>query len=379
MSLRMPGITHLADRWLVASVLALAPLGLVLIQMATAGRVSWALADVGGDAARQAAYVLIGVVAMLALARIDYRLLQRPAPAIYGAALALLVIALTLGSSQFGARRWIALGPMTVQPSEFAKLAIVIAGAALAAERPACGRTLLTWAAVLGMPGALILLEPDLGTALVIGAAWAAMIVAWGLPWRMLGALTVGAVAIVPIAFAIAVPDYQRERLAVFVHPDRDPLGSGFTLRQVEVALGAGRWFGSGVLRGAHSALSGLATRTSDFAFAQAGEAYGLAGAIAIILLFAVVGWRGIHAASVAPDRFGRLLAVGLTATVTAQAVLHIAVNLRLFPATGIALPFVSAGGSALVAMFAAIGLLESIAARRPATGREQWTGTRRR
>jgi cell division protein FtsW (lipid II flippase) len=189
--------------------------------------------------------------------------------------------------------------------------------------------------------------------------------------------MAVAAVAVIPLAYTVAVPDYQRERLAVFVHPGRDPFGSGFTLRQVEVAFGSGGLFGNGMLEGAHSALEGLATRTSDFAFAQVGEALGLVGAVAVIAIFAIVAWRGIRAATVAPDAFGRLLAVGLTATITAQALMHIAVNLRLFPATGIALPFVSQGGSALVTMFAAIGLLESIAAHRPATGREQWTGER--
>jgi cell division protein FtsW (lipid II flippase) len=154
-------------------------------------------------------------------------------------------------------------------------------------------------------------------------------------------------------------------------------LGSGFALRQVEVALGSGGITGSGLLAGGASALDGVATRTSDFAFAQAGEAFGLAGTALIIALFALIAWRGIRAAMLAPDEFGRMLAIGLTCTITSQALMHIAVNLRLFPATGIALPFISQGGSALVAVFAAVGILESIAARRPATAREQWTGTR--
>lgn len=366
----------IADWWLLLAILALSPVGLLVIAATTNDGVPGARA-LSSDAARQAAYGAVGFVAMLALSQLDYQLLRRFAPAVYVIAIALLIGALVLGASQFGARRWIAIGPLTVQPSEFAKIAIVCAGAAIAADRAPTPSRLVLWTIAIAVPAALVLVEPDLGTALVIGSAWTAMVVAWGVRWRLLCGLAIAALAVVPIAFAVAVPDYQRERLAVFVHPDRDPLGSGFTLRQVEVALGSGGITGNGLLRGGASALDGVATRSSDFAFAQSGEALGLIGSTMIIALFALIAWRGIRAATIAPDRFGRLLAVGLTATITMQALMHMAVNLRLFPATGIALPFISQGGSAMVAMFAAVGILESIAARRPPTTREQWTGER--
>jgi rod shape determining protein RodA len=372
---RFPGLGLLGDWWLLLAVLSLSPLGLVLIHTTSGGAL--APAGLSAEAARQAAYMLVGTVAMLVLAQLDYQLLRRFAPLVYLVAIALLVAALVIGASQFGARRWIAIGPLTVQPSEFAKLAIVAAGAALIADHDPAPRRLVLWAAAFAVPAALVLLEPDLGTALVIGAGWIAMVVAWGIRWRLLLGLAVAGLAVVPIAFAVAVPDYQRERFAVFVHPDRDPLGSGFTLRQVEVALGSGGVTGNGLLTGGASALDGVATRASDFAFAQTGEAFGLAGTVLVIALFALLSWRGIRAATIAPDPFGRMLATGLTATIATQALIHMAVNLRLFPATGIVLPFVSQGGSALVAMFAAIGIIESVAARRPATAREQWTGAR--
>ncbi len=370
---------RVADRWLLLPMLVLAPLGALLIEATTAAHMSLPPSHITGPTVRQGGYIVVGVVVMFVLAHVDYRLLRRLTPLLYAGAVLALVVVLGLGSSQYGARRWIGLGPITVQPSEFAKLAIVIAGAAVVADRQPGARPLLAWLVVLGVPAGLVLLEPDLGTALVIGAAWASMVVAWGLPWRVLGGMALAAIAAVPLLFTVGVPDYQRERLAVFLHPGRDPFGSGFTLRQVEVAFGSGGLFGNGLLEGAHSALEGLATRTSDFAFAQLGEAVGMVGALFVIAVFAIVAWRGLRAAAAAPDTFGRLLAVGLTATITAQALMHIAVNLRLFPATGIALPFVSQGGSALVAMFAALGVLESIAAHRPAIGREQWTGERRR
>lgn len=366
----------IADWWLLLAILVLSPLGLLVIAATTndGGPAAGALSS---ETARQAAYGAVGLVAMLVLSQLDYQLLRRFAPAVYAIAIALLIGALVLGASQFGARRWIAIGPLTVQPSEFAKIAIVCAGATIAADRAPTASRLVLWTIAVAVPAALVLVEPDLGTALVIGCAWTAMVVAWGVRWRTLCGLAVAVLAVVPIAFAVAVPDYQRERLAVFVHPDRDPLGSGFTLRQVEVALGSGGITGNGLLRGGASALDGVATRSSDFAFAQSGEALGFVGSAIIISLFALIAWRGIRAAMIAPDRFGRLLAIGLTATITMQALMHMAVNLRLFPATGIALPFISQGGSALVAMFAAVGILESIAARRPPTTREQWTGER--
>lgn len=367
----------LADWWLLLAVVLLSPLGLMVIQAVSADGLALDPTGLSPDAMRQGAYALVGLAAMLALSQFDYQWLRRGAPALYALAIALLMAALMLGASQFGARRWIDLGPITVQPSEFAKIAIVVTGAALVADREPGAQRLAAWASAVAGAAALVLVEPDLGTSLVIVAAWTAMVVAWGVRWRLLAGIGVAALAVLPIAFAIAVPDYQRERLAVFVHPDRDPLGSGFTLRQVEVALGSGGLTGNGMLTGGGSALDGVATRASDFAFAQAGEAFGLLGTAAIIALFAVIAWRGIRATLASPDQFGRMIAVGITATIIGQALMHMAVNLRLFPATGIALPFISQGGSALVAMFAAIGILESIAARRPATAREQWTGAR--
>ena len=164
-----------------------------------------------------------------------------------------------------------------------------------------------------------------------------------------------------PLAFALAVPDYQRERLAVFLDPGRDPFGSGFSLRQVEAALGSGGLTGEGLFGGAESQLYGVSARSSDFVFALVGEELGLLGGLAVIALFAVVAWRGLEASRRAPDAFGRLLAAGLTALILTQAVVNVAVNLRLLPATGLPLPFVSGGGSALLVMFVAAGLLQSV------------------
>ena len=357
------------DVWLLLSVCLLAPAGLAItraVSLEDAGR------SVNSDVIRQAAYLLIGLIAMVAAPRLDYRLLRTLAPQLFAVAMLALVIVLALGSQQYGARRWIGVGDITIQPSEFAKLAVVIAGATFAADREPTGRTTFASLALFAATMALIIVEPDLGTALVLAVTWVAMATTWGVSWRFVGTLALLGLSLFPLALAVAIPAYQRERLAVFLDPGRDPLGSGFTLRQVEVALGTGGGTGRG-FAGAPSALDGVATRASDFAFAQLGEFAGAAGTLAVIALFAVIAWRGYRVAARAPDRFGRLLATGLTTMIVLQAAMHIAVNLRLFPATGIPLPFISTGGSALLAMFTAVGMLEGIAAQRLPGPRDAW------
>lgn len=349
------------DRWLLLAACLLAPAGLLITRAVSLEDTPRGL---DGDVLRQAAYLAASLAAMTAVSRLDYRLLRTLAPQIFALALLALLVVLVLGSHQYGARRWIGVGGFTVQPSEFAKLAVVIAGAAFAADREPGGRTAFASLALFGATIALVVVEPDLGTGIVLGLAWVAIATTWGVSWRFVGTLAVLGLSLFPLTLAVAVPDYQRERLAVFLDPGRDPLGSGFTLRQVEVAFGTGGLTGRG-FGGASSALEGVATRTSDFAFAQLGEFAGAAGTIAVIALFAVIAWRGYGVAARAPDRFGRLLATGLTTVIVLQAAMHIAVNLRLFPATGIPLPFISAGGSALLVTFVAVGVLESIAAHR--------------
>ncbi len=322
---------------------------------------------------RQGIYAATGLVAMFVTARLDLAWLRRIAPLAYAVALVALVVVLGIGSSEYGARRWISVGgAFTIQPSEFAKITGSLALAAYAADREPSLRAVLTALAIAGVPTALVLVEPDLGTSLVLLASCVVVITAWGVSWRVLGGFAALGLAVLPIAFAVAVPDYQRERLAVFFDPGRDPLGSGFTLRQVEVAFAAGGVTGRG-FDGAESALYGLAPRSSDFAFAQWSEFAGLLGALLILGCFAVVAWRGFTVAGSAPDRFARLLAVGVTTTIVLQAAMHVAVNTRLFPATGIPLPFISQGGSALVAVFIAAGLLQAIAAHRPTATRGAW------
>jgi rod shape determining protein RodA len=328
------------------------------------------------EATRQGAYALVGLVAMLVAARVDYHLLERHAVPLYAGALLALAAVLFVGIAEHGARRWLGVGAFTVQPSEFAKLALCVALAAYGARRQPRATAGIAALGLTGTLAVLVLLQPDLGTVVVLGGVAAVFLVAWGLPWRPLAAFLGIGVAVVPLALAV-VPAYQRERLAVFLDPNRDPLGSGFNLRQVELALGTGGVTGHGLLSGAESHLDTVAARSSDFMFGFLGAELGLTGALLLIALLALVVWRGIDAAAAAPDAFGRLLAASLTAIVLVQGLVNVAVNVRLFPATGIPLPFISQGGSSLLVMLVAVGLLQSVAARRPPSAQEQWHAER--
>ena len=361
------GLGWRLDPWLLGAVACLLALGVLM-------------AAVGSDGgAPQAGRAAAALAALLALARLDYRqLCAPPLPGLgYVLALGALATVLALGVTEFGSQRWIGIGGATVQPSEFAKVALVAALAAFAAARAASIRALLLSLAMTVPVFVLVALQPDAGTAMVLLGAWGVVVVTWGAPWRSLAGVAVSALAVTPVLFALAVPGYQRERIATFVDPDRDPLGSGFTLSQVELALASGGITGRGLVPATESALAFVPARSSDFVFALVAEQLGMIGAATVLGLLAVIAFRGLMAAARAPDRLGRLLATGLTAVIFTQASVHVAVNLRLLPATGIPLPFVSQGGSSLLAMALAAGLILSVAAREPPSSRQQWTAER--
>ncbi len=359
----LTGPLQRSDVSLWAAVFVLASLGLVSVYSATLAEPPHPLLTPA--ALRQAVIVVVGMGAMVFAARFDYRLLRQGSAALYLLAIALLLLAAVAGETEYGARRWLNVGGATFQPSELAKLALVLALASYASARtPRLPALLFT----LGLLGALtlpVLAQPDTGTTLVLIVGWLAVVLVWGAPLRTLGGLFATLAGVMPLLYALAVPDYQRERIAVFLNPERDPLGTGYTLRQAETALAEGGATGSGLFGGSESHLYGILARSSDFVFALIGEELGLIGTLTVVVLFALLGWRGFEAARHAPDTFGRLLAAGLTALLLGQAILNMAVNVRLFPATGLPLPFISQGGTSLIATFLAVGLLQSIYAHR--------------
>ncbi len=364
------------DPVLLAAALGLLAYGLLMtVSAATLDTGEPTLRD--GPGLRQAVLAAGGVVVILAVSQIDYHVLERWSLPVYLVAVTLLIAVLAFGNAEYGARRWFAIGGTSFQPSELGKIALVVVTAALLSSRLPRAKQLAFSIGAVGTIAALVVVEPDTGTTIVMLTTWLIVCVASGMSWRVIGGVTAIGVGALPLLFTLAVPSYQRERLAVFFDPGRDPLGSGFNLRQAELAIGSGGLTGNGLFGGADSALAYVAARSSDFIFALVGEELGLAGALALLALFGAVAWRGFDAACRAPDAFGRLLAIGLTWMILAQAVVHVAVNVRLFPATGIPLPFISSGGSSLLAACIAAGLLQNIASQRPARPEEQWRARR--
>ncbi len=359
----LTGPLQRSDVTLWAAVALLASLGLVSVYSATLAEPPHPLLTAA--ALRHGVIAVVGVGGMVFAARFDYRLLRQGGAALYLLAAALLLLAAVAGEVEYGARRWLTVGGATFQPSELAKLALMLALASYASARTPRLPALLFTLALLGGLALPVLAQPDTGTALVLIVGWLAVVLVWGAPLRTLGGLFAALAGVMPLLYALAVPDYQRERIAVFLNPERDPLGTGYTLRQAETALAEGGATGGGLFGGSESHLFGILARSSDFVFALIGEELGLIGTLTVVVLFALVGWRGFEAARHAPDTFGRLLAVGLTALLLGQAILNMAVNVRLFPATGLPLPFISQGGTSLIATFLAVGLLQSIYAHR--------------
>ncbi len=354
-------------RGLESSVLILVTLGLVafgLVMVYSATSASAALAN--GDPAyylkRQAVYALLGLVLMVALARVDYRALRALAPALIVTSLVLLLAVLVLGRSANGARRWISFGPAAFQPSELAKVALAVwAAAYLARRRPP--RTLAELWRPMGLLTVvfcgLILVEPDLGTAIGIVVMLAAMLLVAGTPTRTLG--TGVAIAAALGVVAVWFEPYRRARLFSFLNPWQDAQGAGFQTVQAMIGLGSGGIFGVGLGQSVQKA-NYLPEAHTDMIFAIIGEELGLVGATAVIVAYCAFAYAGLKIALDCRDPFGKRLATGLTALVCGQAAINLAAVMGLAPLTGIPLPFVSYGGSSLVVALACVGILLNIA-----------------
>jgi len=311
---------------------------------------------------RQIIWVGLGLAALVIFSRVPYRWYRRFAGPIFLVAVGGLVATLILGDVRGGARRWIELGPVTIQTSEFAKIATLVLLAAVLAKKERLLRSfphfILPVVTILGVVSVLLLLQPDFGTALLIGAAAFAVIIASSAPLGFIVGLgAVGGVLAVAGAFTM---DYRRARITGFLDPFADPLGAGHQAVQSLVALGTGGWFGVG-LGASRARWSFLPNAHTDFIFAIIGEETGFIGAILVILLFTVFAAVGIRIALSAPDTFGRLLAVGIVAWLTFQALVNIGGVVAVLPITGVPLPFVSSGGNAMLVSLAAVGILINI------------------
>jgi len=312
---------------------------------------------------KQGSWAVIGLFMLWMVMRVDYRNLRQPMViwSIVGFVGVALVLVLFMPARN-GSHRWFSVGGITLQPSELAKLAVILFTAALLERRmhrvDDVGYSLVPIGITTGLVCALVLLQPDFGTALMILAIVAVMVFAAGLSYRYIAG---AAVVMLPvIAGVLLAAPYRRQRLLSFLNPEADPQGIGYQAIQSKIAIGKGGLIGEGVMDSTQK-LFYLPEPHTDFIFAVIGEELGLIGATVIVLCFCVIAWRGFRAAVLAPDRFGAFLAVGLTTMVVLQAFFNISVVLGLVPNKGIPLPFVSAGGSSLLISLMGMGILLNV------------------
>ncbi len=322
--------------------------------------------EAGREVTRQAIYAVLGIAIMLGFAFLDYHVWQRFAIPIYFVNLALLGFIVVKGHSALGAQRWISLGPLgTFQPSETAKFALAIAIAALLC-RGGYGRLTDLWKplAAIAVPAFLILRQPDLGTTLVLLAMLSAQLF-FGLPKLQHYAVYLAgvfAVAGVTVGTNKILKPFQRDRLLVFLNPQADPQGAGYNLNQSKIAVGSGEWFGKGLFHGTQTQLNFVPEHSRDFIFTVVGEETGYIGALVLLALYATIVANGMRSVLLARDRFGLLLGVGLVTMLAFHITINVGMTIGIMPITGIPLPFMSYGGSAILTDYAAIGLLINIA-----------------
>ncbi len=314
--------------------------------------------------------LLLGIIIMLAVARISPNLLRRASPWLYGLGIVLLLAVAAVGHVHLGAKRWLDLGPIHFQPSELMKLAVPMMCAWYLHERPLPPRwtDLGILALIILAPVALVAKEPDLGTAALITAAGAMVVFLSGLRARTLIALLLLAVAAGAAGLRF-MHGYQRERLLTFLNPEAHPLGAGYHIIQSQIAVGSGGLFGKGWMAGSQAQLDFLPERTTDFIFAVIGEEFGLLGLALLLLLYAFVIGRSIYLAMQCPDTFSRLLGGSVALTFFVYVFINAGMVTGLVPVVGVPLPLVSYGGSSVVTVLTGFGILMALYSHRKLMG----------
>jgi rod shape determining protein RodA len=359
------------DRILVAAIVALSGLGLLMIYSAT--RVSLQGSDLPDSVTmeRQLIFVTAGLLVLYGLSRYDYRNLRDLLPFLYGVVLVLLLAVFAFDPIK-GARRWIPLPFFNLQPAEFTKIVIILGLAVLLIPGPEEDGSRLSWAKVgkalvlVGVPAALIFVQPDLGTMLAIPFVLLVMLFAAGANWRQLALLAGSAVAAAVAVVSLGMLEsYQLDRIRVLFDPDIDPQGIGWNLRQSKLAIGSGQLFGKGLFEGTQTNLQFVPEQENDFIFTALGEQLGFAGGIVALFLYAVIVWRLLVIAANARDRFGALVAAGLAGLLVFHVFVNIGMTVGIAPVTGLPLPFMSQGGSFYLSMMAGMAIANSIWIRR--------------
>lgn len=319
------------------------------------------------SAQRQAFWLAGGTLAFAAAVLFDYQKLLRVLPWLYGGNLLLLVAVLFFGSTIKGARAWFSFGGVSFQPAEPMKIVTVLMLAyyfALRPERIRTPRELLAPGLIAGVPAALILLQPDLGTAVVFGATLFVMLAWAGASARLLGLIVAAGILCAGAMYPFLKP-YQKERILVFLDPERDPRGSGYNVLQSRIAIGNGGLFGQGWKRGTQTTRRFLPEHHTDFVFASAVEQFGAVGGATILGLYGLLLARIHRTVRLARDRFGSFIAAGIGAIVTTHLLLNVSMTMGLVPVTGLPLPLLSYGGSFAVSVWLMLGIVAGIGARR--------------
>lgn len=346
------------DLWLVAAVILLTAYGILMIRSAVTGAPAFEPLPM-----RQAQFALVGLAVMVVVAAVDYRILTSSHWYIYLGLIAALILVMIIGTLGNASRRWIDLGFVNIQPSEFGRLFMAITfGQYLAERQHRMGSFSNTLLALLyfAVPIGLIFIQPDLGMSIQYIFLWFVLIFIAGLPVTHFAILaTVGAIggaALIPF-----LADYQKQRLLAFFTPEAVP-EQAFNIEQAVISIGTGGWFGQGYLQGPQTQLGFLRVQHTDFIFSVITHEMGLIfGSLVVLGLVVFILWRILQVAHMTTDPAGRLICVGVAGTLFFQTVVNVGMNVRLMPVTGLTFPFVSYGGSSLVTLFMAIGLVQSV------------------
>lgn len=317
---------------------------------------------------KQALWVLVGCLALVVIFSVDYHRLVALAPLFYLFGLVLLVLVLIVGHDSGGARSWLAFGPVSIQPSEFAKLAtaLLLTRYLSNIKRPfVTFREIATASALAGLPMVLIALERDLGSAVMFFPMLAGLLLVSGVRWRQVLIASVMGLVLAAGLWNFGMREYQRTRIMSFLSPDQDPLGAGYQVRQSKIAVGSGQWMGRGYKQGTQSQLRFLPERHTDFILAVLAEEWGFAGVITVLGLYGLFVLSGARIAMRSRDRAGILLVVGVLAIFAFHALYNSAMVVGLLPVTGIPLPFLSYGGSFTLVNFLITGLILNVDFRR--------------
>ncbi|HUN34661.1 MAG TPA: FtsW/RodA/SpoVE family cell cycle protein [Trebonia sp.] len=371
------GLVRRYDWFLILVTLVLTGVGTVLVWAATEPSLRQAGANPDSYLYKQILNDVVGIGLMLVAGSLDYRRFRALTPWVYGAALLLLAAVMTpAGSTVNGAKAWIALpGGFQIEPSEFAKLALVLSTASLVSRRPTIGGTggrarvgrpgigSVLWAGLAALPlVGLVAIEPALGVTMVLVFAFAGMVIVSGLRLQwIIGALLAAAVTVYAGVSVHLMKGYQVTRLTAFLHPQQDLAGAGYNLIQAKTAIGSGGMFGAGLFHGSFIANNYVPSQQTDFIFTVVGEEFGFVGCAVVIGLLTVLIVRAVRIAFLTDDLFGMLVASGIACWFIFQTFVNVGMTIGLAPITGLPLPFVSYGGSAIFADMIAIGLLQSV------------------